>query len=360
MAALAKAAEAGKSVMALVELKARFDEENNIVWARSLERAGVHVVYGVVGLKTHCKACLVVRRESDGIRRYLHLSTGNYNPTTARTYTDLGLFTANPDFGEDTSELFNLLTGYSQAHRWRKLLIAPLGMRERILELIDREATNAELGRPSRIIVKMNALVEPTVIDALYRASRAGVPIELVVRGTCCLRPGIPGLSENIRVVSIVDKFLEHSRIFYFENAGTPEVLLGSADWMPRNFFRRIEVMFPVEDARLKNRLTGELLQVVLNDNVKARQLQADGTYTRPVPSDGQSGVRSQTIFQALARESAREASDPAFRFVPIFGPLGAPPAEQPDSANGNGVSGKRSKPPRVRSPRTRKKPEPA
>jgi polyphosphate kinase len=358
--ALERAAHNGKQVTALVELKARFDEENNIVWARSLERAGVHVVYGVVGLKTHCKASLVVRRESDGIRRYVHLSTGNYNPTTARTYTDLGLFTANPDFGEDISELFNLLTGYSQARRWRKLLIAPLGMRERILELIDREATNAELGRPSRIIVKMNALVEPTVIDALYRASRAGVRIELVVRGTCCLRPGIPGLSENIKVVSIVDKFLEHSRIFYFENGGTPEVLLGSADWMPRNFFRRIEVMFPVEDARLRSRLTGELLQVVLNDNVKARQLQADGTYSRLIPSEGQSGVRSQTIFQALARESAREASDPAFRFVPIFGPLGAPPTEQADSGNGNGISGKRSKPPRVRTPRTRKKPEPA
>jgi polyphosphate kinase len=358
--ALERAAHNGKQVTALVELKARFDEENNIVWARSLERAGVHVVYGVVGLKTHCKACLVVRREYEGIRRYAHLSTGNYNPTTARTYTDLGLFTANPDFGEDTSELFNLLTGYSQARRWRKLLIAPLGMREQILELIDREARNAALGRPSRIIVKMNALVEPTVIDALYRASRAGVQIELVVRGTCCLRPGIPGLSENIRVISIVDKFLEHSRIFYFENAGTPEVLLSSADWMPRNFFRRIEVMFPVEDARLKSRLTEELLQLVLNDNVKARQLQADGTYTRVVPPEGQSGVRSQTIFQALARESAREASDPAFRFVPIFGSFGAPPKEQQDSDNGNGISGKRSRPPRVRSPRARKRSEPA
>jgi polyphosphate kinase len=358
--ALERAAHNGKQVTALVELRARFDEENNIVWARSLERAGVHVVYGVVGLKTHCKASLVVRREYEGIRRYVHLSTGNYNPTTARIYTDLGLFTANPDFGEDTSELFNLLTGYSQARRWRKLLIAPLGMREQIVELIDREARNAELGRPSRIIVKMNALVEPTVIDALYGASRAGVQIELVIRGTCCLRPGIPGLSENIRVISIVDKFLEHSRIFYFENAGTPEVLLGSADWMPRNFFRRIEVMFPVEDARLKSRLTEELLQLVLNDNVKARQLQADGSYLRLVPSEGQSGVRSQTIFQALARESAREASDPAFRFVPILGSLGAPPAEEAGLASGNGGLGKRSKPPRVRTPRARKRSEPA
>jgi polyphosphate kinase len=358
--ALMLAAENGKHVTALVELKARFDEENNIVWARSLERAGVHVVYGVVGLKTHCKAALVVRRESEGIRRYVHLSTGNYNPTTARTYTDLGLFTANPDFGEDISELFNLLTGYSQARRWRKLMIAPLGMREQIVERIDREASNAELGRPSRIIVKMNALVEPTVIDALYRASQAGASIELVIRGTCCLRPGIPGLSENIRVISIVDKFLEHSRIFYFENAGTPEVLLGSADWMPRNFFRRIEVMFPVEDPRLKNRLTGELLQVVLNDNVKARRLQADGTYTRLVASEGQTGVRSQTIFQALARESAREAGDSAFKIVPILGPFRAPAEEESVPTNGNGAESNRSKPPRVRSPRGRKRSEPA
>jgi polyphosphate kinase len=358
--ALERAAHNGKQVTALVELKARFDEENNIVWARSLERAGVHVVYGVVGLKTHCKAALVVRREHEGIRRYVHLSTGNYNPTTARTYTDLGLFTANPDFGEDISELFNLLTGYSQARRWRKLMIAPLGMREQIVERIDREARNAELGRPARIIVKMNALVEPTVIDALYRASQAGVSIELVIRGTCCLRPGIAGWSENIRVISIVDKFLEHSRIFYFENAGESEVLLSSADWMPRNFFRRIEVMFPVEDPRLKNRLTGELLQVVLNDNVKARQLQADGSYSRLVPSEGQPGVRSQTIFQALARESARDASDSAFKIVPILGPFRIPAVEESAPANGNGSESKRSKPPRVRSPRGRKRPEPA
>ncbi len=211
--ALERAAHNGKQVTALVELRARFDEQNNIVWARSLERAGVHVVYGVVGLKTHCKAALVVRREADGIRRYVHLSTGNYNPITARIYTDLGLFTANPDFGEDVSELFNLLTGYSQGRRWRKLMVAPLGLREQVVELIDREGRNAQAGRPSRIIVKMNALVEPTVIDALYRASRAGVSIELVIRGTCCLRPGIPGLSETIRVTSVVDKFLEHSRV---------------------------------------------------------------------------------------------------------------------------------------------------
>ena len=355
--ALERAAQNGKQVTALVELKARFDEENNIVWARSLEHAGVHVVYGVVGLKTHCKASLVVRREADGIRRYVHLSTGNYNPMTARVYTDLGLFTARPEFGEDTSELFNLLTGYSQGRRWRKFLVAPIGLREQVVELIDREGRNAEAGRPSRIVAKMNALVEPTVIDALYRAGRAGVVIDLVVRGTCSLRPGIPGLSENIRVVSIVDRFLEHSRIFYFENGGDPDVFLGSADWMPRNFYRRIEVMFPVEDPRLKARLTDGLLSVVLRDNIKARQLQADGSYTRLAPADGQEPVRSQAIFLSQARESARVAVDSALRFVPIFGPTGAPPPDETVSTNGTGT---RSKPPRVRSPRGRKRHEPA
>jgi polyphosphate kinase len=356
--ALERAAHNGKQVTALVELRARADEQNNIVWARSLERAGVHVVYGVVGLKTHCKASLVVRRETDGIRRYVHLSTGNYNPTTARVYTDLGLFTANADFGEDVSELFNLLTGYSQGRGWRKLMVAPLGLREQVVELIDREGLNAAAGRPSRIIVKMNALVEPTVIDALYRASRAGVSIDLVIRGTCCLRPGIPGLSEIIRVTSVVDKFLEHSRIFYFENGGDPQVLLGSADWMPRNFFRRIEVMFPVEDPRLKSRLTGEILPLVLKDNVKARRLGSDGTYTRLTPVDGESDVRSQTVFQTLARESAREAGESPFRFVPIIAPSATVPVENTDPSNGNG-SGKRSRPPRVRSPRNRKTPTP-
>jgi polyphosphate kinase len=223
-----------------------------------------------------------------------------------------------------------------------------------MLELIDRERQHAEAGRAARIIVKMNALVEPSVIDALYRASQVGVSIDLVIRGTCCLRPGISGFSTNIRVISVVDKFLEHSRIFYFENAGAPEVFLGSADWMPRNFFRRIEVMFPVEDARLKSRLTDELLQLVLRDNVKARQLQADGTYSRLRPAAGEAAVRSQTAFQALARESAREASDPAFRFVPILGPL----AEKHGSENGAAVPGRRSKPARLRAPRARKSPE--
>jgi len=356
--ALERAAQNGKQVTALVELKARFDEENNIVWARSLEHAGVHVVYGVVGLKTHCKASLVVRREADGIRRYVHLATGNYNPTTARVYTDLGLFTARPDFGVDTSELFNLLTGYSQGRRWRKFLVAPLGLREQVVELIDREARNAQSGKPARIIAKMNALVEPMVIDALYRAARSGVRIDLIVRGTCCLRPGIPGLSENIRVISIVDRFLEHSRIFYFENAGESEVFLGSADWMPRNFLRRIEVMFPVEDARLKARLTQELLPRILSDNVKARELRSDATYVRVQPADGQEPVRSQAVFQTLARESARVAVDSALRFVPIFGASGVPPADVTLS-NGEPV-GKRATGSRARSPRPRKRTESA
>src|SRR2546425_8451922 len=216
IAALARAAQNGKQVTALVELKARMDEQNNIAWARTLEQAGGHVVYGIVGLKTHCKAALVVRREAGGIRRYVHLSTGNYNPTTARSYTDVGLFTAEPDVGEDVSALFNLLTGYADGYEWRKLLVAPLGLREQIITLIEPEQRNAQHGRPARIIVKMNALVEPSVIDALYRASQAGVAIDLVIRGICCLRPGLPGVSETIRVTSIVDRFLEHSRIFYF------------------------------------------------------------------------------------------------------------------------------------------------
>src|SRR3954470_2420121 len=353
--ALERAAQNGKQVTALVELKARFDEENNILWARSLEHAGVHVVYGVVGLKTHCKVALVVRREPDGIRRYVHLSTGNYNPTTARIYTDLGLFTARPEFGEDASELFNLLTGYSQGRRWRKFLVAPLGLREQVVELITREGRNAESGRPARIIVKMNALVEPTVIDALYRAAQAGVKIDLIVRGTCLLRPDIAGLSENIRVTSIVDRFLEHSRICYFDNSGDPEVFLGSADWMPRNFFRRIEVMFPVEDAGLKARLTGELLQIVLSDNVKARQLQADGSYRLLAPENGQQPIRSQTVFQTLARESTRVAVNSAFRFVPIFGPSGPPPPDDPTTAHGDELQ---LSTPRMRAHRPRKRPE--
>ena len=318
ISALARAAQNGKQVTALVELKARMDEQNNITWARTLEQAGVHVVYGIVGLKTHCKAALVVRREGDGIRRYVHLSTGNYNPTTARVYTDLGLFTANPDMGEDTSALFNLLTGNAEGYRWKKLVVAPVGMREQIIGLIEREERNARAGRAARIIVKMNALVEPSVIDALYRASQAGVAIELVVRGICCLRPGLPGVSETIRVTSIVDKYLEHSRIFYFENSGNPEVFLASADWMPRNFWRRIETLFPIEDASLQARIVGDILQPILHDTVKVRELLPDGTYRRRTPGEAEAPLRSQVALQNLAREAARESTDVRPPFVPI------------------------------------------
>lgn len=327
ISALARAAQNGKQVTALVELKARMDEQNNINWARTLEQAGVHVVYGIVGLKTHCKAALVVRREGDGIRRYVHLATGNYNSATARVYTDLGLFTANPDFGEDVSALFNLLTGYAEGYAWKKLIVAPVGLRERILALIEREERHAREGRPARIIVKMNALVEPGVIDALYRASQAGVQIDLVIRGICCLRPGLPGVSENIRVTSIVDRLLEHSRIFYFENGGSPDVYLASADWMPRNFWRRIETVFPIEDPSLKSRIINEILRTMLADTAKARELHADGTYHRRAPLNGEPPIRCQVALQHLAREAARETSETRQPFVPVLRRPRASPA---------------------------------
>jgi polyphosphate kinase len=308
--ALARAAENGKQVTALVELQARLDEENNIVKARALQKAGVHVVYGMVGLKTHCKAALVVRKEHDGLRRYVHLGTGNYNPTTARIYTDLSLFTCRPEFGDDASSLFNLLTGYSQGYAWKKLTVAPTELADRLITLIDRERRHAEAGEPARIIAKMNALVDPTAISALCSASRAGVKIDLIIRGICCLRPGLPGISDNIRVISIVDKFLEHSRITYFQNGDSPEVYLASADWMPRNFRRRVEIMFPVEDPRLQNRIVDGILGVSLMDNVKARCLQPDGTYRRcPPAKPGEPSIRSQVEFQNMARELS--AADP-------------------------------------------------
>jgi len=306
ISALARAAQNGKQVTALVELKARFDEKNNILWARSLEQAGVHVVYGVVGLKTHCKAALVVRREQDGLRRYLHLSTGNYNAVTARIYTDLGLFTADDDFGEDATRLFNLLTGYSQGEEWKRFEVAPTSLRERVVELIERECRHAEEGRPARIVVKMNALVEHSVIDALYDASQEGVQIDLIIRGSCCLRPGLAGVSENIRVISIVDRYLEHTRIFYFENAGDSEIFLASADWMPRNFFRRIEVMFPVLDPSSKGRIIDEILHTILADNVKARLLQPSGEYVRRQPESGEEPVRAQVVLQELTGHTVR------------------------------------------------------
>ncbi len=300
--ALESAARNGKQVTAVVELRARFDEANNILWARQLEEAGVHVVYGLVGYKIHAKACLVVRREGYQIRRYVHLSSGNYNPTTARLYTDIGLFTSRTDFGEDVTNLFNLLTGICQFQGMRKLLVAPFELHEGILQLIQREAESARRGLPARIIAKMNSLAEREVIQALYRASQAGVRVELIVRGICCLRPGVEGLSENITVRSIVDRFLEHSRIYYFENACQPRVFVSSADWLPRNFFGRIEIAFPIEDGVLRERLISELLAVPLADNVKTRLLQPDGSYRRAAPCPGETARRSQFEFIDLAQ----------------------------------------------------------
>ncbi len=301
--ALMNAVRNGKQVTAVVELRARFDEANNIQWARELEEAGVHVVYGLVGYKIHSKTCLVVRRDPDRIRRYVHLSTGNYNPSTARLYADVGLLTCQPDFGEDVTNLFNLLTGICQFRSMRKLLVAPFDLRDRLLALIEREAANARQGLPARIIAKMNSLVDQQAIEALYRASQAGVKIDLIVRGICCLRPGVAGLSENITVRSIVDRFLEHSRIFYFENACRPEVFFSSADWMPRNFYRRIETAFPIEDGNLRERVIKELLALPLADNVKARWLQSDGSYRRVALAKGRKPRRSQWEFMALAAQ---------------------------------------------------------
>ncbi len=319
--ALARAAENGKQVTALVELQARLDEENNIDKARMLQKAGVHVVYGIVGLKTHCKAALVVRREHDGIKRYVHLGTGNYNPTTARHYTDLSFFTCRAEFGEDASALFNLLTGYSQGNDWNVLNVAPKHLANRLLALIDRERAHAEDGRPARIIAKINSLVDPKIIEALYRASQAGVRIDLIVRGTCCLRPGLPGVSDRIRVISIVDKYLEHSRIAYFQNGDDPVVFLASADWMPRNFRRRVEIMFPIESPALRRRVVDGILGVILADNVKARELQPDGTYRHvQAPGPNEPAIRSQVEFQNMAIEACETSpiGHPA-------APLGAP-----------------------------------
>jgi polyphosphate kinase len=306
--ALIRAAEKGKQVTAVVELKARFDEGRNIAWARLLEEAGVHVVYGLVGLKTHCKVSLVVRRERGAIRRYVHLSTGNYNPATARSYGDLSYLTTREDFADDAGALFNLITGYSAPPAWKRFAVAPLGLKERILELIARESGS---GAKGRIIAKMNALVDPDVIRALYQASQAGVQIDLLVRGICCLQPGVPGQSENIRVTSVVDRFLEHARIFFFEAGGKQEIYLSSADWMPRNFVRRVEVMFPIDDKAIRDRVLGEILATSLADNVKARTLRADGGYQRVVAEQGAASVRSQDAFIALARKRSQAVAAP-------------------------------------------------
>jgi polyphosphate kinase len=312
--ALTRAVENGKQVAVLVELKARLDEANNIAWARTMEENGVHVVYGLIGLKTHVKVALVVRREGNGIRRYVHLGTGNYNTLTARQYTDISLFTARQEIADDASALFNLLTGYSEPPAWKRLAVAPFGLQERVIELIERERERARKGEPARIIAKMNSLVDPAVIRALYDASQAGVQIELLVRGICCLRPGVPGVSDNIRVTSIVDRFLEHSRIFAFGSPERVEVYLSSADWMPRNFLRRVEAMYPVEDSEIRGRLLEEILGLGLRDNVKARYLLPDGTYVR-VEQSGPA-VRSQAILMENAKQRASEvkAAEPVLR----------------------------------------------
>src|SRR5689334_12255884 len=278
--ALIRAAEQGKQVTALIELKARFDEKHNIEWAQKLDEAGVHVVYGIVGLKTHGKCTLVVRREGDALKRYVHVASGNYNPTTSCTYTDLGLFTVDDEIGKDATELFNYLTGFSEQRHYRKLMVAPVELREKLNELFDREIEHKRMGRPARIIAKFNRLADLQIIEKLYEVSRAGVEVDLIVRGICMLRPGIPGLSENIRVRSIVGRFLEHSRIFWFANGGEEEIYIGSADWMTRNLKHRIEVVAPVSDLQAKSYLRDVVLDAYLSDNTKARELQPDGRYT--------------------------------------------------------------------------------
>jgi polyphosphate kinase len=276
----------GKEVTALIELKARFDEENNIEWAQRLEEAGAHVVYGLIGLKTHCKLTLVVRREGQQLRRYVHVATGNYNPVTSANFTDFGLFTENEAIGEDATEFFNYLTGYSKQKEYRKLLVSPVNLREKLTQFIERETAHARAGRPARIVAKLNRLADTQVIETLYEASQAGASIDLIVRGICMLRPGVPGLSENIRVRTIVGRFLQHSRILYFQNDGAEEVYISSADWMVRNLDRRVEVVAPVEDPKLKKYLKEDVLEVYLRDNVNARELQPDGSYVRVYPTD--------------------------------------------------------------------------
>lgn len=317
IASLAQAAENGKQVTVLVELKARFDEENNIVWARKLEKAGCHVIYGLVGLKTHSKITLVVRREEDGIRRYVHLGTGNYNDSTAKLYTDMGMFTCKRPFGEDATAVFNMLSGYSEPLVWNKLSLAPNWLRDKFVSLINRERDNAIDGKPAKIIAKMNSLCDAGIIKALYEASAAGVEIQLIVRGICCLKQGIKGMSETIHVRSIVGTFLEHARIFYFENDGNAEIYMGSADWMPRNLDKRVEILFPVEDEKLKTEIM-HILEVQLSDNLKAHILLPDdvidkdkdspvkiygGTYKK-ADHRGKPGISAQMTFCKEAREN--------------------------------------------------------
>lgn len=302
---LAHAAERGKQVAVLIELQARFDEENNMRWAQRLEDVGVHVSYGVAGLKTHAKVMLVVRREGDTMRRYMHLGTGNYHPRTARLYTDFGLFTTDPDLGADLTDLFNVLTGFGTPTQYRKLIVAPRAMRERILAMIRREADHARAGRPARILAKMNALVDPAIMRAFYEASQAGVAVDLIVRGICCLRPGLPGVSDNIRVISIIGRFLEHSRAFYFQNGGADEVYIGSADMMPRNLERRIEAITPVEDPAHRTAIR-DLLKLMWQDNRQAWELSSDGTYTQRRPGPTEVELATHKMLVESYRETGR------------------------------------------------------
>ena len=327
IASLAQAAENGKQVTVLVELKARFDEENNIIWARKLEQAGCHVIYGLVGLKTHSKITLVVRKEEDGIRRYVHLGTGNYNDSTAKLYTDMGLLTQQKAIGEDATAVFNMLSGYSEPAVWNKLIVAPIWLRDRFIQLIKRERDFAKTGKKAFIQAKMNSLCDAGIIAALYEASAAGVKIDLVVRGICCLKTGIPGISDNITVRSIVGDFLEHSRIFYFHNNGFEEVYMGSADWMPRNLDKRVEILFPVEDVSLKEEVI-HIMDILLRDNKKAREMQADGTYKR-VARRGKEPLSAQEYFceEALANTKRKQhAPHSARKFEPL-----TPPEENDD-----------------------------
>ncbi len=318
IAALAEAADNGKQVSVLVELKARFDEENNIIWAKMLEKAGCHVIYGLMGLKTHSKITLVVRREEDGIRRYVHLGTGNYNDSTAKLYTDCGLLTCHPQIGEDATAVFNMLSGYSEPLGWNKLSVAPLWLRKKFLRLINRETKHAREGKEAHLVAKMNSLCDKEIIDALYEASEAGVKIELIIRGICCLRAGVSGLSENIQVRSIVGNFLEHARIFWFENAGAEEIYMGSADWMPRNLDKRVEILFPVENPELKKEVK-HILEVQLADNMKAHILMPDGSYEKP-DRRGKTPVCAQDTFckEAVERvKKLREAEGNTRVFIP-------------------------------------------
>lgn len=310
VAALIDAANAGKQVTALVELRARFDEAANIQWARRLEEAGAHVVYGVVGLKTHCKALLIVRRDTDRLRHYVHLGTGNYHPRTARIYTDFSLFTTNAKLTEEVAIVFNTLTGLASYPGMEKLLVAPFDLSKRVFKCIERERDHALAGRGGRIIVKLNSLVDQEIIEKLYEASCAGVKIDLIIRGICCLRPKVPGLSENIRVVSIVGRFLEHSRVYFFENAGDQSVYLASADWMPRNFIRRVEIAFPIEDETIRDEIVNDVLPRFVNDKVKARELQADGTYVRLKSENDEPPTQAQLHFRERSRRQARKLAE--------------------------------------------------